>query len=175
MRTREPCDHASEQPKNKTSLDTIISELNLRSSQQINTLGLVFVRTPRVDEESPIAPSMDQNELRLSSLALSRGPSENTTIACYEEWLISAKLSISSRCAVRSTSSPTEGIIASLEEEFRKLQFRKISEWKRQQELARVKESIGTLKARISKPDHCIVVDTGGFIASTCTLSLIAF
>lgn len=56
---------------------------------------------------------------------------------------------------------PTDEIMANLEEEFRKLQLRKASEWKRQQEVARCRESIGILKTTILKPDQCTVVDTG--------------
>ena len=164
---QDPCDHASEQPGSEASLDVITSEFNFRSSQQIKTLGLVFARTPRIDEEPPPVPCMDRNELRLSPLALSQGPFENAAITTYEEWLISAKRSISNGDTAQSTSSPTKRIEASLEEEFRKLQFRKLSEWKRQQELARCKGSIGALKATILKPDHCTVVDTSESVAFT--------
>ena len=112
---------------------------------------------PRVDEQLPAAPSMDRNDLRLSPLALSHGPSQNKVITSYEEWLISARSSVSSRTAVRG---PTDEIIASLEEEFRRLQIKKASEWKRQQEVTRCNERVGALGATMLKPNDCIVVDT---------------
>ena len=170
--TQEPRSGASDQPGIESSLDTIASELNYLSSQQINTLGLIFTRAPRIDEEPPAIPSMDQNELRLGPLALSRGPSENTTVTTYEEWLISAKRSIPRGTTIRGTSPPTDGLVASLEGAFRRLQLEKVSEWKRQQALARCKESIGTLKATISKPDHCTVVDTSELVAFVRSLPL---
>lgn len=150
----------SDQSGSETSIDVITSEFSFRSSQQINALGLVFAKAPRIDKESPTVPAMDRNELRLSPLALSRGPSENTPIANYEEWLISAKRSILSETATQGTDLLTNELAANLEDAFRKLQLGKVSEWKRQQALARCKESIGTLKATISKPDRCTVVDT---------------
>jgi len=173
-RTREPSDRARDQLGDEVSPDKITPELNFRSSQQINTLGLVFIRAPCIDDEPPTIPFMDRNELRLSPLALSQDALENAGITTYEEWLISTKRSTSCDDAVRDTSSPTDGIVARLEEEFRRLQLRKVSEWKRQQELARCKESIGTLKATISKPDHCVVVDTSKSITFICLLSLMA-
>jgi len=170
--TREPCDRARDQLGDETSLDEIAPELNFRSSQQINTLGLVFARAPRIDEDPPTIPSMDRNELRLSPLALDQGALENARITTYEEWLISTKRSTSSGDAMRGTSSPIDGTLAKLEEEFRKLQLRKVSEWERQQALAKCKQSIGTLKATISKPGHCVVVDTCEFITFTYLLPL---
>lgn len=101
---------------------------------------------------------MDQNNLRLSQLALSQGPLGNEITVDYEEWLISTRRLVLSQA---TTQGPAEGIVANLEKEFRKLQLQKVTEWKRQQEVQRCKESIGTLKTTTKRPDRCMVVDTG--------------
>lgn len=139
-------------------MDTIISELNVRSSQRINAIGLVFTRTPRAEEEPPIAPSMNKNDLRLSTLALSQDRPENERILRYEEWLIYAKHIASNQVSV---SVPTNAIVEKLEEEFKELQSQKLSEWKRQQALIKDKERIRALTTRTLKPDKCTVIDTG--------------
>jgi hypothetical protein len=129
----------------------------------------VFARTPRIDGESPIAPSMDKNELRLSPISLVQGPSQNKVIMDYEEWLFSAKRLVSSGA---SSSVVTNEITASLEEEFMRLQLRKVSEWKRQRAVEQCKATVGAFKATVSKPDHCSVVDTGELLTLPgCSLS----
>ena len=166
---QEPRERASDKPGCEAPLEEIISELNVRSSQQINTLGLVFTKAPCIDDESPAVPSMDRNDLRLSPLALSQGPSENKLVAGYEEWLISAKCLVSNQTTARG---PTSAIVASLEVEYRKLQIQKASEWRRQQAVARCKESVGALRIATLKPDHAAVVDTGESVYFTRPLSL---
>ena len=152
----------------ETSLETIISELYTRSSQQINSLGLVFVRAPRADDEPPVVPCMDVNDLRLSLLALSPGCPENETIAAYEEWLLSAKRLVQSRVP---PLGPTDTIMENLENEFRRLQLQKVSEWERQRGVSMCKERIATLRSSTTlKPDRCAVIDTSEGVFLVCLL-----